>query len=54
MIVIAAIIIGGLIGWRRATALGGNAKDRALYIAVFGLMLGIAGLFVTILIERAA
>ncbi|WP_199286174.1 hypothetical protein [Paracoccus suum] len=53
MIILAALVIGGLLGWRRAAALGGNVKDRALYILVFALIFALVGLFVTILIDRA-
>ena len=54
MIVIAALVIGAVLGWRRATALGGNTRDRAQYAVAFGLIFLLAGLFVTILIDRMA
>ena len=54
MIVIAALVIGAVLGWRRATALGGNNRDRAQYAVAFGLIFLLAGLFVTILIDRMA
>ncbi|WP_198731835.1 hypothetical protein [Paracoccus tegillarcae] len=52
MIIIAAIVIGALLGWRRATALGGNRKDRLQYAAAFALAFSALGLFVTIIIDR--
>lgn len=52
MIVIAAIVIGALLGWRRAVALGGNRRDRAQYAAAFALALAVIGLFATVIIDR--
>ena len=54
MIVIAALTIGALVGWRRAKSLGGNARDGAQYAAAFGMIFLLVGLFVTILIDRLA
>lgn len=53
MIVIAALILGALIGWRRGAAIGGNAKDRTWYAGVFGILFALAGLILTIVLERA-
>ena len=53
MIIVAAIILGAFLGDRRALSIGGNGKDRLQYAAVHGIALAIAGLFVTILIDRA-
>lgn len=52
MIVIAAAILGGILGWRRASQLGGDRRDRAQYAAAYGLALAVLGLFATIAIER--
>ncbi|MDO5706356.1 MAG: hypothetical protein Q4G49_14995 [Paracoccus sp. (in: a-proteobacteria)] len=52
MILIAAIVIGALLGWRRAAALGGAVRDRIQYAAAFAIGFAILGLFATILIER--
>ncbi|MDO5646786.1 hypothetical protein [Paracoccus sp. (in: a-proteobacteria)] len=52
MIVIAATIIGLLLGWTRAGRLGGNRWDRAQYAAVFALIFAVLGLFATIIIHR--
>lgn len=54
MIVIAALVIGAILGWRRAGRLGGGTKDRAQYAAVFGLIALLLGLFLTIALERMA
>lgn len=52
MIVIAALILGAFLGWRRAAAIGGNAKDRAWYAGVFAILFALAGLFLTVILER--
>lgn len=52
MIIIAALLTGALIGWRRAVRLHGDAKDRWQYAAAHALAFGIAGLFVTVIIDR--
>ncbi|MCF3974545.1 hypothetical protein [Paracoccus salsus] len=54
MIVIAALVIGAILGWRRATQLGGNSRDRLQYAAAFAMGLGVIALFLTVLIERMA
>lgn len=53
MIMIAALIIGALIGWRRAKAMGGNGKDIAQYAAVHGLIFLLVGVIVTVLLARS-
>ncbi|MDO5612242.1 MAG: hypothetical protein Q4G14_03250 [Paracoccus sp. (in: a-proteobacteria)] len=53
MIVIAAIVIGALLGWRRAAQMGGALRDRAQYAAVFAIAFAILGLFATVFIERS-
>lgn len=52
MIVIAAVLIGALVGWRRATALQGNTKDRAQYAAAFAMAFGVVGLIATVILSR--
>lgn len=52
MIVIAAIVIGAALGWRRAGQLGGNRRDQVQYAAGFGLAFAVLGLFATIFVER--
>ena len=52
MIVIAAAVIGAILGWRRATQLKGNRRDRAQYAVAYALGFAILGLFATIFIER--
>jgi len=53
MIMLAALIIGALIGWRRAKAMGGNAKDIAQYAAVYGLLFLLAGVLLTVFLARS-
>ena len=52
MIVIAAAVIGAILGWRRATQLKGNRRDRAQYAVAYALGFALLGLFATIFIER--
>ncbi|MDP0928795.1 hypothetical protein Q0601_16545 [Paracoccus onubensis] len=52
MIVIAAIVIGAFLGWRRAAKLGGNRRDRAQYAAGYALAFAVLGLFATIFLDR--
>ena len=54
MIVIAAIIIGAALGWRRAGQLGGTRADRVQYAIAFALGLAMIGVFATIIIHRMA
>lgn len=54
MILIACLVIGAVLGWRRAVALGGNRKDRMQYAAAFALAFTVIGLFLTIIIDRIA
>lgn len=54
MIVLAAILIGAVIGDVRARAAQGNRKDRLQYAAAHAIALAILALFATILIDRAA
>lgn len=52
MIVIAALVIGALIGWRSAARLKGNRMDRLQYAAAYGLAFAALGVLATVLIER--
>ncbi|MGH1355705.1 MAG: hypothetical protein ACRBBS_11570 [Thalassovita sp.] len=54
MIVIAGLILGIIVGIFRAKARGGNIKDMAQHAAVYALLLGIVGLFITIIVHRLA
>lgn len=53
MIVLAALILGAVIGWRRGAAIGGNAKDRAWYAGVFAILFALGGVLLTVILERA-
>lgn len=48
MLIIAFALIGILLGIRSASRRGGNLKDKCLYAAVFGIVMALVGLFVTI------
>lgn len=52
MIVIAAMVIGAFLGWRRARQLGGNKGDRLQYAAAFAMGFAVIGLFATVIIDR--
>lgn len=52
MIIIAALAIGALIGWRRAARLNGNRKDRLQYAAAHALAFSVLGLLATVIIDR--
>lgn len=52
MIIIAAVIVGALLGWRRAAQLGGDRRDRAQYAAAYALALAALGLFATVGLDR--
>ncbi|MCE5972832.1 hypothetical protein LZA78_05020 [Sinirhodobacter sp. WL0062] len=53
MIVIAAVLVGAIWGYRKAARAGGNGFDKAQYAAVHAIALGALGVIVTILIDRA-
>jgi uncharacterized protein YcfJ len=53
MIVIAGVLIGTLWGGMLAKKRGGNGKDVAQYAISFAIALGLAGLIITLLIDRA-
>ena len=48
MLIIAFALIGILLGIRSASRHGGNLKDKCQYAAVFGIVMALVGLFVTI------
>lgn len=52
MIIIAALVIGALIGWRRAARLKGNRKDRLQYAAAHALAFSVLGILVTVILDR--
>ncbi len=52
MIVLAGIAIGVIIGLMKARSRGGNGFDKAQYATVWAILLGLLGLFVTIVVER--
>ncbi|WP_198590280.1 hypothetical protein [Paracoccus zhejiangensis] len=52
MIVIAALVIGALIGWRRAGRLKGNRMDRLQYAAAHALGFAALGVLATVIIDR--
>ena len=52
MIVIAAVIIGAILGWRRAGQLGGTCADRIQYAVAFALGLAMIGVVATIIVHR--
>jgi hypothetical protein len=53
-IVFIALVLGALLGVVRARKRGGNGFDQAQYAAVHAILFGLAGLFITIFILRAA
>ncbi|APX25322.1 MAG: apolipoprotein acyltransferase [Rhodobacteraceae bacterium] len=54
MIVIAAVLIGAILGGLTARRRKGNAADIAQFVLVYAIAFGIAGLIVTIVIEKLA
>ncbi|MBC9245669.1 apolipoprotein acyltransferase [Paracoccus sp. 11-3] len=52
MILIAAVVIGAFLGWRRAGQVGGNTRDKAQYAIAFALAFAIVGLLATVIIDR--
>jgi hypothetical protein len=52
MIVLGGLVFGGLFGALRARARQGNRLDIAQYAAVHGIAFALAGLFLTIALER--
>lgn len=54
MIVIAAALLGAIIGGFTARKRGGKPADIAQYAAVYAIVFALLGLLATILIHRAA
>lgn len=54
MIVIAAVLIGAILGGLTARRRKGNAADIAQFVVVYAIAFGIAGLILTIVIEKLA
>lgn len=52
MIFYAAIALGALVGYLRATRRGGNRFDKLQYAAAHAIFFAILGLFLTIFILR--
>jgi len=52
MIVIGGIVIGALFGGFTAKRQGGKPADIAQYASVYGILLGIVGLFITVAYSR--
>ncbi|MCQ0970014.1 hypothetical protein MLD63_06190 [Paracoccus sp. TK19116] len=54
MILIATLLIGAFVGWRKAARLQGDRLDRLQYAAVHAMIFAVIGLFVTLMIDRMA
>lgn len=54
MIVIGGLVIGALLGAYAAQRRGGRLGDILQYAAVYGILLGLAGMLVTIVVHRLA
>lgn len=54
MISLLASLTGALFGYRRAALRGGNGFDRAQYAAIFAIIFGLIGLFVSIIMMRTS
>lgn len=52
MIVIAGLVVGAIWGGIRARARKGRGFDIAQYAAVYAILGGLAGLFVTLALDR--
>lgn len=52
MIILAAILLGAVIGWLRAGRLGGNRADRIQYAAVHAIGFAMLGLFISVWLSR--
>ncbi|UWQ93172.1 hypothetical protein QEZ52_10410 [Aliisedimentitalea scapharcae] len=54
MIIIAAIVVGAILGARAAKKRGGAIADILQYAAVYAIALGIVATILTVLIDRFA
>jgi hypothetical protein len=52
MLVIGGLVLGALGGGLRAKSRGGKPADIALYAAVYGIIFGLIGLFLTLYLDR--
>lgn len=52
MIILAALLAGAALGWRRATRAKGNRADRIQWALAHALAFGALGLMVTVIIDR--
>ena len=52
MFVIGGFLIGAIGGGLRARATGGKPADIAQFAAVFGIIFGLIGLFITVYLDR--
>lgn len=50
MIIIIALIIGGLLGWFRAAKRDGNRADKLQYAAAHAIIFAIVALFTTLIL----
>lgn len=53
MISLLASLTGALFGYGRAARRGGNGFDRAQYAAIYAIIFGLIGLFVSIILMRS-
>lgn len=52
MFVIGGLLLGAVGGGFRARSRGGKPADIAQYAAVYGILFGLIGLFITIILDR--
>jgi len=52
MFVIGGLVLGAIGGGLRARARGGKAADIAQYAAVYAILFGLLGLFLTLYLDR--
>lgn len=53
MIIIAAIVLGAILGVRSARKQKGRPLDQFRYGSIFGIAFGLVGLVLTVVLERA-
>ncbi|WIY24088.1 hypothetical protein [Parasedimentitalea psychrophila] len=54
MIVIGGLVIGALLGGYKARKRGGGLGDILQYAAAYGIILGLAGMLLTLMVHRLA
>ena len=52
MLIVAAFILGALLGWQRARRRGGDRLDQLQYAAVHGIVLSLAAVILMVLLGR--